>query len=222
MPRIVARIPAMIRGSLVSVGQREAADSRRDQERSDDRRVVCGPRSGRARREGERDGDAGDHSPRPPGGGGRAEDCDERRPVASRVHGRLSGSMRWPAAGSIVGAIASQSARPTIAPISAAIAPTTVPFVNSTRRRCFSVAPIAGERAELAEPSLRDDCEACGRNQRGQEQEDGRHGEHRQRVRRLVVGPSLGARERGPVPRPRGLRSREGVDRAGARVDQAP
>ena len=54
-----------------------------------------------------------------------------------------------------------------------------------------------GEHAELAEPSLRDDREACGGDQRGQEQEDGGHGEHRQRVRRRCVVPRrlLRARE---------------------------
>ena len=111
----------------VSVGEREAADSRRDQHRGDDRRVVCGLRPGRSRREGERDGDAGDRSPRPPGGGGGPEDCDEDG-QREQVQGRLSGSMRWSTAVSRVGATASQSARPTTVPISAPIAPTTAPF----------------------------------------------------------------------------------------------
>ena len=63
--------------------------------------------------------------------------------ATSRVQGRLSGSMRWPTAGSSVGTSASQIARPRIAPINAPIAPTTAPPVSSTSRRCFSVAPIA-------------------------------------------------------------------------------
>ena len=63
--------------------------------------------------------------------------------ATSSVQGRLSGSMRWPTAGSSVGTSASQIARPTIAPISAPSAPTTVPLGSSTSRRCFSVAPIA-------------------------------------------------------------------------------
>ena len=74
------------------------------------------------------------------------------------------------------------------------------------------------ERAELAEPSLRDDGKARGGDQRGQQQEDGGHGEHRQRVRRPVALPSLGPCEaepgagRGPV--------HERVDRVGVGVDQ--
>ena len=53
-----------------------------------------------------------------------------------------------------------------------------------------------GEHAELAEPSLRDDCESCGGNQRCQEEEDGGHGEHRQRLCGLadVVPLDHGAR----------------------------
>ena len=54
-----------------------------------------------------------------------------------------------------------------------------------------------GEHAELAEPSLRDDGEACGGDQRGKEEEDGGHGEHRQRLCRAadVASASIGARE---------------------------
>ena len=44
-----------------------------------------------------------------------------------------------------------------------------------------------GEHAELAEPSLRDDCESCGGNQRCKEEEDGGHGEHRQRLCGLLT-----------------------------------
>ena len=48
-----------------------------------------------------------------------------------------------------------------------------------------------GEHAELTEPALSDDCEACGGDQRGEEEEDGGHGDHRQRVHpfRRVVAP---------------------------------
>ena len=77
------------------------------------------------------------------------------------------------------------------------------------------------EHAELAEPALRDDGEACGGDQRGQQQEDGGHGEHRQRVCRPVALPSLGPRERGPVAlAPRVRKASTGVDRFGAGVDQ--
>ena len=45
------------------------------------------------------------------------------------------------------------------------------------------------EHAQLTEPSLGDDGEACGGDERGQQQEDRGHGEHRQRVRpRLLRG----------------------------------
>ena len=110
---------------------------------------------------------------------------------AISAQGRLSRSIRWPTADSSVGATATQSARPTIVPQTAAIAPTMAPLAISTRRRCFCVAPIGGEHAELAQPSLRDDGEARGGDQRGQEEEDGGHGEHRQRVRRSVVADPL-------------------------------
>ena len=81
----------------------------------------------------------------------------------------------------------------------------------------------SSEHAELAEPSLRDHGEARGGDQRGQQQEDGRHREHRQRVGRPVALPSLGPRERGPAPLSGG-RHQEGVDpavdRFGAGVHQ--
>ena len=51
-----------------------------------------------------------------------------------------------------------------------------------------------GEHAELAESPLSDDGESRGGNERGQEQEDGGHREHRERVRGLV-SPRI------PVPR---------------------
>src|SRR5215211_6449101 len=73
------------------------------------------------------------------------------------------------------------------------------------------------ERAELAEPSLGDDGKPCGGNQRGHEQEDGGHGEHRQRVCPPVALPGLGPYERGPLA---GVPIHEGADRVGAGVDQ--
>ena len=73
-----------------------------------------------------------------------------------------------------------------------------------------------GEHAELAQPALRDDREARGGDQRGQQQEHGRDGEHRECVRRLAVPAVLGAGE----GRSLGQRLDEGVDRVGARVHQ--
>ena len=53
------------------------------------------------------------------------------------------------------------------------------------------------EHAELPEPSLRDDCEPCCRNQRGEQEEDGGHGEDRQRLSRAahIASTFDGARE---------------------------
>ena len=57
------------------------------------------------------------------------------------------------------------------------------------------------EHAELAEPSLRDDGEACRGDERSQQHEDGGHGEHRQLGCRLVAGLEAGT-PRGRTRRP--------------------
>ena len=72
------------------------------------------------------------------------------------------------------------------------------------------------EHAELAEPSLRDDGEACRGNERSQQHEDGGHGEHRQLGCRLVVTPNPEPHQGGPVA----LRFRERADRLAVGVDQ--
>ena len=75
------------------------------------------------------------------------------------------------------------------------------------------------EHAQLAEPSLSDDGEAGGGDERGQQQEDRGHGEHRQRVRPPVAAPRLGL----PPARtgfPGMLLVYEGVHRAGVGVDE--
>ena len=59
----------------------------------------------------------------------------------------------------------------------------------------FLSRPDCREHAELAEPTLRDDGEARGRNERGQEQEDGGDGEHCERVRGLDLTAAPGSRE---------------------------
>ena len=61
--------------------------------------------------------------------------------------------------------------------------------------------PDCREHAELAEPTLRDDGEARGGNERGQEQEDGGDGEQCERVRGLdlAAGPGSVRPER-PLP----------------------
>ena len=106
--------------------------------------------------------------------------------IAIRPHGRLSRSMRWSTADSSVGAKTTQSARPAIVPMSAAIVPTRAPFDKQHEAKVLLRRADGGEHAELAEPSLRDDREACGGDQRGQEQEDRGHGEHRQRLCRAA------------------------------------
>ena len=138
--------------------------------------------------------------------------------AASRVQGRLSGSMRWPTAGSSVGTSASQIARPSDRPDQCADRADDRAVRQQHEPEVLLGRADRRERAELAEPSLRDDGEARGGNQRGQEQEDGGHGEHRQRVCRPVALPSLGPREGGPVAA--GGPIREGVDRVGVGVDQ--
>ena len=76
-----------------------------------------------------------------------------------------------------------------------------------------------GEHAELAEPSLRDDGEACGGNERGQEQEDGGHGEHRQGAGTLAV-PARAADPTRRTGRRCSMRvKKRSIDRRG-RVDQ--
>ena len=111
------------------------------------------------------------------------------------------------------GANTNQSARPTIVPSTAPIAPDDGAVGQQHESEVLLRRADRGEHAELAEPSLCDDREACGGDQRGQEQEDGGHGEHRQRARppasfRRVLGPATSA-ERAVVAR----RVEEGADR---------
>ena len=58
-----------------------------------------------------------------------------------------------------------------------------------------------GEHAQLPEPSLGDDREAGGGDQRGQEEEDGGDGEHRQRVCPLRVGDRVSVPREGRTGR---------------------
>ena len=74
------------------------------------------------------------------------------------------------------------------------------------------------EHAQLTEPSLSDDGEACGGDERRQQQEDRGHGEHRQRVGPRVAAPRPGPHQRGPVSLV--LLVYEGVNRAGVGVDE--
>ena len=78
--------------------------------------------------------------------------------------------------------------------------------------------PDCREHAELPEPTLRDDSEARGGNERGQEQEDGGDGEHCDRVR----GLDLAAAPRSPEARTvvPGQGVCEGAELLFARVDQ--
>ena len=105
--------------------------------------------------------------------------------------------MRWSTADSSVGATTTHSASPASVPTSAAIAPTRAPCATSDEPDVLVGGPDGREHAELAEPALGDDREARSGDQRGQQHEDRRYGEHRQRILRPLVRPGLGPRERG-------------------------
>ena len=105
--------------------------------------------------------------------------------------------MRWSTADSRLGAKTTQSARPAIVPTNAATVPTTAPLARSTRRTVLLRGADRSQHSELSEPSLRDDGEACGGDERRKEEEDGSDGEDGQRLGRTtdVVSASLGAGE---------------------------
>ena len=107
--------------------------------------------------------------------------------VAISAQGTLSRSMRWSTADSSVGPTATQSARPAIVPHDRGDRPDDAAVGHEHEAEVLVRGADGGEHAELAQPPLRDDREARGGDQRGQEEEDGGHGEHRQRVRRAVV-----------------------------------
>ena len=133
---------------------------------------------------------------------------------ASSAQGRLSRSMRWSTADSSVGANATQSARPDDRPDQRADRADDRAVGQQHEAEVLLGRADRGEHAELAEPSLRDDGEACGGDQRGQEQEDGGHGEHRQRVGRPVVAAPRSSPAKADRSLGRGACD-EGVDRAG-------
>ena len=164
----------------VSVGQRETADADRDQRCGRDGRVACGPRLRRSPREREHDGEAGDRSRRPPGGGGRPEDREqdgrrdqpprEAEPVDAMVDRGLERRGEDDPEREARDRPDERGDRPDDGAVG-----------QQHEAKVLLRGADGGEHAELAEPSLRDDREACGGDQRGQEQEDGGHGEHRQR-----------------------------------------
>ena len=61
--------------------------------------------------------------------------------TASAGHGRLSGSMTWPAAASRCGTYANHAAKPSPAPASDPDTPANTPLATVTRRMCRPVAP---------------------------------------------------------------------------------
>ena len=63
--------------------------------------------------------------------------------TATTSHGTLVGSIRYPAAHSMRGAMRIQPATPIAAPMPAATAPVAAPLASIANRRCFSVAPTA-------------------------------------------------------------------------------
>jgi hypothetical protein len=71
------------------------------------------------------------------------------------------------------------------------------------------------EHPELPQPPLRGHREARGGDERGEQEEDGRDREHRQRVRALFIRPHLGTGDRQPAA----LRANEGLDGRAVRDD---
>ena len=178
----------MMSGGAALVGEREAGESRRDQDGGDDRRAVCRLRPGGSRREGERDRDARHRPPGPPGCGGRPEHGDEddhreQRPrqadrVDAMTEGRLERRDERDPERETRDRPEQRADRADDRAVGEQHEPEVLP--GRTDR---------GEHAQLAEPSLSDDGEACGGDERGQQQEDRGHGEHRQRVRPPVAAP---------------------------------
>ena len=121
--------------------------------------------------------------------------------------------MRWSTADSSVGATTTHSASPTIVPTTAAIVPTSGAVGQQHEPQVLVGGADRGEHAELAQPPLRDDREAGGGDQRGQEQEHGGHGERGQRLRRPVARPRSSEPASADVPR-RSARQKESIDRS--------
>ncbi len=200
------------------VGEREAGESRRDQDGGDERRAVSRLRPGGSRREGERDRDARDRPPGPPGCGGRPEHGDEhdhreQRPrqadrVDAMTESRLERRDERDPERETCDRPEQRADRADDRAVGEKHEPEVLP--GRTDR---------SEHAQLAEPSLSDDGEACRGDERGQQHEDRGHGEHRQRVRPPVVAPRLGPHQRGPVSL-EVLLVDEGVHRAGVGVDE--
>ena len=146
----------------VSVGQCETADADRDQRCGRDRRVACGPRLGRSPREREHDGEAGDRSPGPPGGGRCPEDCEEdgRRdqpprkaePVDAMVDRGLERRGEDDPEREARDRPDDRGDRPDDGAVG-----------QQHEAEVLLRGADGGEHAELAEPSLRDDCEALRR-----------------------------------------------------------
>ena len=63
--------------------------------------------------------------------------------TATTSHGTLDGSIRYPAAPSMRGAMTTQPATPIAAPTPAATDPVAAPLASIANRTCFSVAPTA-------------------------------------------------------------------------------
>ena len=201
----------------VSVGQCETADTDRDQRRGRDRRVACGPRLRRTPRKREQGGEAGDRSPWPPGGCGSPEDGEEddhreqrprkAEPVDAMAHRGFESRREDDP---------ERTARDRAEDRGDHSDDGAVRQQHEPEMLLRS--PDCREHAELAEPTLRDDSEARGGNQRGQEQEDGGDGEHCERV----CGLDLAAAPRSPEARTAVLGQGvcEGAELLFARVDQ--
>ena len=197
------------------VGEREAGESRRNQDGGDDRRAMCRLRPGGSRREGERDRDARHRSPGPPRCGGRSEhgnedDHREQRPrqadrVDAMTEGRLERRDERDPERETRDRPEQRADRADDRAVREQHEPEVLP--GRTDR---------SEHAQLAEPSLSDDGETCRGDERGEQQEDRGYGEHRQRVRPPVAARRPGPHQRGPISQ----LAKEGAHRAVVGVDE--
>ena len=141
-----------------------------------------------------------------------------RRTVSAiSAHGRLSRSTRWSTADSSSRGEGDPQREADERPEKCGDRPDDGAVGDQHEAEVLLRGTDRSEHAEVTKPSLRDDCEARGGDQRGQEDEDGGHGEHRQRVRRPVAAEPHRSDEAGAAPA-QGVC--EGSDRRVARVDQ--
>ena len=158
--------------------------------------MACGPRLWRSSREREQDREAGDRSPRPPGSDrcpDDSEDDDHRdqspgkaEPVDAMVDRGLEGRGEH-----------DPEREAGDRPDECCERPDDGAVGQEHETAVLLCGADGSQHSELSEPSLRDDREACGGDQRRKEEEDGSDGEDGQRLGRTtdIVSASHGARE---------------------------